>query len=221
LKAQRLLQSGDVILYDHLVAKPILEYARRDAEKIYVGKQAGKHHCSQETIHQKMLSFAQQGLHVIRLKGGDPLLFARGGEEFVFLREHGIPLQVVPGITAALGCAAAMKIPLTHRDMAEGCIFVTAHHCRSQVPAWHSLVHSDKTLVFYMGLKSINTICQQLIAHGMRLDMPIALIASGTMEEEKIAIGTLATLPGQVAEEVFASPVLIIIGDVVSLYKAD
>lgn len=221
LKAHRLLQTCDVILYDHLVSQQILSYGRRDALRVYVGKQAGAHHCSQDTINNYMLTYYQQGLHVVRLKGGDPLIFSRLAEECAFLNAHRIPYQIIPGVTAALGCAASMGIPLTHRSLVDGCIFLTAHHCSERTLDWQWLAKASKTLVFYMGLKQINQISQQLIQHGMDANMPVAVIEQGTTEKERILVGTLADLPERLDAVQLVSPVLIIVGEVVHLYQTE
>lgn len=221
LKAYRLLQTCDVILYDHLVSIKILDYTRCDAQAIYVGKQAGVHHCSQQKINQIMLNCYRKGQHVVRLKGGDPLIFSRLAEECEFLNKHQIPYQVVPGVTAALGCAAAMKIPLTHRAFSDGCIFITAHHCDKQSGAqtldWQWLAKANKTLVFYMGLNRIQQISRQLIQHGLDESMPMAVIEQGTTEKERIFTTTLASVLKQIDKLQLSSPVLIIVGQVVNL----
>lgn len=220
LKAYRILQNCDVVLYDHLVAPAILEYIRRDAKKILVGKRAGDHHSTQPNIHQQLLQYAQEGLQVVRLKGGDPALFARFGEEAEFLTAQQIPFDVIPGITAALGCAASLKIPLTHRDLASGCLLVTAHHCREKMPInWSALAKSDYTLVFYMGVKSIPEISTQLLAAGMSPQTPLAIVIDGTRLDEKVWMTTLAEAPQAITEQSSSGPGLIIVGEVLRLFN--
>lgn len=219
-KALRLLQAADVVLYDRLVSDAIVGLARMDADKIYVGKARSDHAVPQEDINQMLINYAQQGKRVVRLKGGDPFIFGRGGEEIEGLAELKIPFQVVPGITAASGCASYAGIPLTHRDYAQSVRFVTGHlkNNTSNLP-WHELVHNDQTVVFYMGLNSLSYICTSLIAHGRNATTPIALIQKGTTVEQKVWTGTLATMPTIIANESVKAPTLIIVGEVVSLHK--
>ncbi len=218
LKAHRLLQNADVVLYDQLVSAEILEYIRRDAQKISVGKRSGHHSCEQTAIHQQMLSHAQAGLQVVRLKGGDPALFSRLGEEIEFLSAHRIPYEVIPGITAALGCAAAIKIPLTHRSLANGCCLVTAHSCRDQGIDWRTLAaNQDKTLVFYMGVKAVKEISAQLIAAGLPETTPMALVVDGTRRQQQLFVGAMADLPKQIDGMSFDGPGLILVGSVLRL----
>ncbi|MEE9451385.1 MAG: siroheme synthase CysG [Gammaproteobacteria bacterium] len=217
LKAHRILQNCDIILYDNLVSPQHLDYCRKDAEKIYVGKQADKCHTDQNQINQLMLGYVAQGLQVVRLKGGDPAIFSRAGEEYRFLRDHNINFAVIPGVTAALACAAAMDIPLTHRDHAQGCLFITAHTAKQEHYDWQYLANARMTLVFYMGLKSLENICQQLLMHGMPAQMPIAVIAQGTMPQQEIYISTINELKHKIKPEILKSPVLIIIGQVVKM----
>lgn len=219
-KALRLLQSADIILYDRLVSAPILELSRRDAEKLYVGKARSDHAVPQEEINALLVKYAERGLRVVRLKGGDPFIFGRGGEEIEGLAERGIPFQVVPGITAAAGCASYSGIPLTHRDYAQSVRFVTGHLKNDSCDLnFKELVDSDQTVVFYMGLKGLEKICQGLMAHGREEDTPIALIQKGTTVEQKVLTGTLATMSAIVAKEQVKAPTLIIVGEVVELHK--
>lgn len=217
-KALRLLQAADVVLYDRLVSAPILELSRRDAEKVYVGKARANHAVPQTEINQLLIDYARQGKKVVRLKGGDPFIFGRGGEEIENLRALGIPFQVVPGITAASGCASYSGIPLTHRDYAQSVRFVTGHlKDNSCNLSWHELTDPDQTVVFYMGLAGLSTICQKLIEHGRSPQTPAALIQKGTTPEQKVLLGDLITLPALVAKEQIQAPTLIIVGEVVSL----
>ena len=218
LKALRLMQQADVVIYDRLVSQPILELCRRDAEKIYVGKARSNHAVPQEGINALLVKCAQEGKRVCRLKGGDPFIFGRGGEEIQELFAAGVAFQVVPGITAASGCSAYAGIPLTHRDYAQSVRFLTGHlkEGSPELP-WSELVYQNQTLVLYMGLVGLEKICAQLIAHGQRPDMPVALISKGTTPEQKVVVGTLADIASKVSAHQIQAPTLTIIGDVVSL----
>lgn len=218
-KALRLMQKADVVLYDRLVAQEIVDLTRRDAEKMYVGKARSDHAVPQGDINQLLVDLALQGKKVLRLKGGDPFIFGRGGEEIEKLAEHKIPFQVVPGITAASGCAAYSGIPLTHRDYAQSVRFVTGHlkNNTTDLP-WHELVHANQTVVFYMGLVGLEEICTQLIAHGRAATTPIALIQQGTTRHQRVLTGTLADMPVRVQNAGIKAPTLIIVGEVVELH---
>lgn len=219
-RALRLMQQADVVVYDHLVAPEILDLARRDSEKIYVGKQRQKHTLPQESINTLLADLAKAGKRVVRLKGGDPFIFGRGGEEIETLMQQGIHFQVVPGITAASGCAAYAGIPLTHRDHAQSCTFITGHLKDNTVNLnWLQLAQPNQTIVIYMGSAGLEKICQSLIAHGSPEDLPIALIQQGTTRQQRVITGTLASLPQLVAEQDIKPPTLIIIGTVVTLHK--
>lgn len=217
-KALRLMQQADVILYDRLVSDEVMELVRRDAELIYVGKERDNHSVQQDGINQLLLDLAKQGRRVCRLKGGDPFIFGRGGEEIETLAENNIPFQVVPGITAASGCSTYSGIPLTHRDYSQSCRFVTGHlKDGSMNLPWNELAVEQQTIVFYMALKGAQHLSGQLIAHGMRGDMPVALVEKGTTPEHKVHTTTLVELPNLVANEIIHAPTLIIVGEVVKL----
>ncbi|MDP3877488.1 MAG: siroheme synthase CysG [Methylobacter sp.] len=218
-RALRLMQQADVVVYDRLVSAEILDLARRDAEKIYVGKQRQCHALPQEAINLLLADLAKAGKRVVRLKGGDPFIFGRGGEEIETLMQQGIPFQVVPGITAASGCATYAGIPLTHRDHAQSCTFVTGHLKDDSINLnWAQLAAPNQTIVIYMGLVGLEKICQALIAHGSPKDLPAAIVQQGTTSNQKVVTGTLETLPNKVAEQDIKPPTLVIIGTVVSLH---
>ncbi len=218
-RALRLMQQADVIVYDHLVSPEIIDLARRDSEKIYVGKQRDKHTLPQESINILLADLAKAGKRVVRLKGGDPFIFGRGGEEIETLMEQGISFQVVPGITAASGCATYAGIPLTHRDHAQSCTFVTGHLKDNSINLnWTQLAAPNQTIVIYMGLVGLEKICASLIAHGSPKDLPVALIQQGTTVNQRVITGTLETLPATIASLDIKPPTLIIIGTVVTLH---
>ncbi|WP_333617119.1 siroheme synthase CysG, partial [Acinetobacter variabilis] len=218
LKALRLMQQADVVIYDRLVSAPIMDLCRRDAEKIYVGKARSNHAVPQEGINALLVKYASEGKRVCRLKGGDPFIFGRGGEEIEELFAAGVAFQVVPGITAASGCSAYAGIPLTHRDHAQSVRFLTGHlkEGSPELP-WNELVYENQTLVLYMGLVGLEKICAQLIEHGQRPDMPVALVSKGTTPEQKVVVGTLQDIASKVNEHHIQAPTLTIIGEVVRL----
>jgi uroporphyrin-III C-methyltransferase/precorrin-2 dehydrogenase/sirohydrochlorin ferrochelatase len=215
LKGLQQIQQADVVVYDRLVSDEIMNLVRRDADRVFVGKRAGYHCVPQEEINQILLREAQRGKRVVRLKGGDPFIFGRGGEELETLCHAGIPFSVVPGITAASGCSAYSGIPLTHRDYAQSVRLVTGHLKTGGELDWANLAAEKQTLVFYMGLNQAAAIQEQLIAHGMQADMPVALVENGTSVQQRVVSGTLSQL-GELAQQV-KSPSLIIVGRVVAL----
>lgn len=219
-RALRLMQQADVVVYDRLVSPAILDLARRDARKIYVGKQRDNHSMPQDSINVLLADLAKQGKRVVRLKGGDPFIFGRGGEEIETLMEQGVNFQVVPGITAASGCATYAGIPLTHRDHAQSCTFVTGHLKDGSIDLnWMQLAAPNQTLVIYMGLIGLPKICAALIAHGAPGGLPVALIEQGTMVQQRVVTGTLETMPDLVKGFAIKAPTLIIVGTVVNLRK--
>ena len=219
LRAARLLTEAEVIVYDHLVSAPILELCRGEAERIYAGKERDKHTLSQPDLNQLLVRLAHEGKRVVRLKGGDPFIFGRGGEEIEALAAAGIAFEVVPGITAACGVAAYAGIPLTHRDYANSCLFVAGHLKDGSVDLdWDSLVRPARTLVVYMGLRGLPTLCRELAAHGMSDATPAAIVQHGSTPSQRTVVGTLATLPQLAQAAKLAPPTLIIVGNVVRLH---
>ncbi len=221
LRALRLMHKADVVLYDRLVSPEIMLKLRPDAEKIYVGKQSANHAVPQETINQMLVRLASEGNKVLRLKGGDPFIFGRGGEELESLAAAGIPFQIVPGITAASGCASYAGIPLTHRDYSQSVRFLTGHTKDGSVPLeWELLVKEQQTLVFYMGLAGLPLICEELLSHGMNPSMPVAIVQQGTTATQRVLVSTLNSIAELAVSEEIKAPTIIIIGLVVSLRRS-
>ncbi|MGQ9861786.1 MAG: siroheme synthase CysG [Thiobacillaceae bacterium] len=218
-RALRLMQQADVVVYDRLVSPPILDMCRRDADRIYVGKERDNHALPQEDINHLLVRLAKAGKRVLRLKGGDPFIFGRGGEEIETLRENGVPFQVVPAVTAAAGVASYAGIPLTHRDYAQALILVTGHLKDNSMDLdWDMLCRPGQTVVIYMGLKGLVQLCREMIAHGLPSTTPAAVVQQGTTLNQKVVTGTLDTLPALVAKADLKPPTLIIVGDVVKLH---
>ncbi|ORU91616.1 MAG: sirohydrochlorin ferrochelatase [Cycloclasticus sp. symbiont of Bathymodiolus heckerae] len=220
LKALRILQQADIIVYDRLVSEGVLDLARRDADRIYVGKQRSDHSVHQDDINTLLIKLAHEGKRVVRLKGGDPFMFGRGGEEIETLVDEGIPFEVVPGITAASGCASYSGIPLTHRDHAQSCMFVTGHLKDNTVNLdWDQLAKPNQTIVIYMGLIGLRQISEKLIQRNLPSNTPVALIQKGTTAEHRVIISDLQGIADKVDELKPKPPTLIIIGSVVSLHN--
>jgi uroporphyrin-III C-methyltransferase/precorrin-2 dehydrogenase/sirohydrochlorin ferrochelatase len=218
LRAARLLAEADVVVYDHLVAPAILDMAPAAAERLYCGKQRGNHALPQNELNLLLVRLAQAGKRVVRLKGGDPYIFGRGGEEAEILADHRVPFEVVPGVTAAAGVAAYAGIPLTHRAYSQACVFVTGHlQDGSMNLDWPGLARKRQTVVVYMGLHGLETLCRQLVAHGLPADWPAAIVQQGTTSNQRTVSGTLATLPGLAEAAKLKAPTLIIVGEVVNL----
>ena len=221
LKAVRLLEQADVIVYDNLVSSGVLDFASPDAQRIFAGKRRNEHTLRQEQINGLLVQLAREGKRVVRLKGGDPFVFGRGGEEMQELAAHGVDFEVIPGVTAACGVASYAGIPLTHRDHAQGCLFVTGHLKDGSANLdWEALVRPNQTVVIYMGLNALPDICRQLMAHGAPATRPIAAVQHGTLSTQQVLTGTLSDLPAKVAGSGFTSPSLLIVGDVVKLHGA-
>ena len=218
-RALRLMQQADVVVYDRLVSQGVLDLVRRDAEMIYAGKERNKHTLPQESINALLVRLAKEGKKVLRLKGGDPFIFGRGGEEIETLTEENVSFQVVPGITAAAGCSSYAGIPLTHRDYVQSCMFVTGHLKDGTTDLnWDAVAQPNQTVVFYMGLQTVKELCGELIKHGLPGSTPAALVEKGTTQEQKVHIGDLTTLHEIVEKNNVKAPTLIIVGEVVTLH---
>ena len=219
VKAARLIAQADALVYDHLVGDGITDLARADARRIYAGKEASKHTLPQDAINDLLVELAKEGLAVVRLKGGDPFIFGRGGEELETLAASGIPFEVVPGVTAAAGCAAYSGFPLTHREHAQAVVFVTGHLKDGTVNLdWPALARPNQTVVFYMGIGAAEEICRQMMAHGLPSLTPAAVVRNGTLPDERTVLGTLGNLPHRIAESGIKPPALIVVGSVVNLH---
>jgi uroporphyrin-III C-methyltransferase/precorrin-2 dehydrogenase/sirohydrochlorin ferrochelatase len=217
-KALRLMQRADVVLHDRLVPDGVLELVRRDADRIYVGKKQGDHSMRQEDISLTLVRLAQEGKRVLRLKGGDPFMFGRGGEEIEMLASEGVSFQVVPGISAGNGCAAYAGIPLTHRDHAQACVFVTGHTKDGKVDLnWQALIQPNQTVVVYMGLVSLAQVIGELLTHGAQPELPVAIVDKGTRVDQKVVTGTLENIVQKAEEADLTGPAIVIIGSVVAL----
>ncbi|MBX2805902.1 MAG: siroheme synthase CysG [Hyphomicrobiales bacterium] len=217
-RALRLMQRADVVLYDRLIGPRIMSLVRRDAERIYVGKKKNEHTMGQEDISRLLATLALEGKRVLRLKGGDPFIFGRGGEEIEEIARHDIPFQVVPGITAAAGCAAYAGIPLTHRDHAQTCIFVTGHAKDGEVDLnWKALIQPNQTVAIYMGLGMISQLASSFLKHGMSPDMPVAVVDKGTRRRQRVVTGKMSDITKKVDEAALDGPAIIVIGTVVTL----
>lgn len=220
VKAARLIAQADALVFDHLVSNDIMDMARPDARRIYAGKEASNHTLPQDSINQLLVDLANEGLSVVRLKGGDPFIFGRGGEELETLAASGIPFEVVPGITAAAGCAAYAGFPLTHRDHAQAVTFVTGHLKDGTVNLdWPALSRPRQTVVFYMGIGAAAEICRQMINHGLPSLTPAAVIRNGTQPDQQTVLATLGTLPQRIAETGIKPPALIVVGSVTKLHE--
>ena len=221
LKAARVLARADVVVHDRLVAAEILARLPRRAKRIYAGKQPGRHAMTQEEINRLLVRLARKGKRVVRLKGGDPFIFGRGGEEALALARAGVRFEVIPGITAATGVAAAAGIPLTHRDLAQACVLVTGSR-RKGAPDldWKGLARPGQTIVVYMGLAGLERVSRELIAHGLSPRTPAAIVQQGTTANQRVVEGTLSALPRLAAEARLRAPTLIVIGKVVRLRRA-
>ncbi|WP_370569928.1 uroporphyrinogen-III C-methyltransferase [Erwinia sp. S43] len=222
LKALRAIQQADVVVFDRLVSPPVMALIPDEALRIDVGKSMRDHTLGQDEINQLLVDLALRGHRVVRLKGGDPFVFGRGGEEMAHCQRHGVPCHIVPGITAAMGCAAASGIPLTHRDLAQSVRFVTGHGAQGEPDVdWAALASARQTLVFYMGITHSDHISQQLVAHGLPASTPVAVIERGTQPEQRVLTATLDSLAHIIAREKVKTPALLIVGEVVKMYRGD
>ena len=220
VKGRQCIEDAQVVIYDYLASPELLKHARKNAELIYVGKKGGDHTLSQDEINALIVKKAAAGLKVCRLKGGDPFIFGRGGEEIDTLSAEGVPFQVVPGITAASGCACFAGIPLTHRDYAQSCVFVTGHLKDGSMNLnWDALVQPRQTIAIYMGIHGLDVLCRELVMHGMSESAPAALIEHGTLPDQRVLIGNLLTLPDIVKSQEIKPPSMVIVGDVVKLHE--
>jgi uroporphyrin-III C-methyltransferase/precorrin-2 dehydrogenase/sirohydrochlorin ferrochelatase len=218
LRALRAMQRADAVLYDHLVAPALVAMARPEAERIYVGKEQDNHALGQDEINALMVRLAREGKRVVRLKGGDPFIFGRGGEEIEALAAQGVAFEVVPGVTAAAGAAAYAGIPLTHRDYAQSCVLVTGHLKNGSVELdWCSIARPRQTIVVYMGVGALAEICRGLIDHGLAPGLPAALVERATLPAQRVIEGTLASLPAAAAAAAVKPPALLVVGEVVRL----
>ncbi len=221
LRAVRLLRQAEVIVYDHLVSSAVLDFVSPTAERVYAGKRRNEHTMRQEQINALLVKLAIEGKQVVRLKGGDPFIFGRGGEELQALAAHGVAFEVVPGVTAASGVSSYAGIPLTHRDYAQSCLFVTGHLKDGTADLdWPNLVRLHQTVVIYMGLGGLPEICRQLMLHGAAPTLPIAVVQDGSIATQKVVTGTLADMPERVVQAGLKSPCLTIIGEVVKLHDS-
>jgi len=219
LRAARLLRGADVVVYDNLVSSDVLDFLPPSAQRVYAGKRRNEHTMRQEQINDLLVKLAREGKQVVRLKGGDPFIFGRGGEELQTLAAHGVAFEVIPGVTAASGVSSYAGIPLTHRDYAQTCLFVTGHLKDGTADLdWPSLVRPNQTVVIYMGLSGLPEICKQLIQHGAPAELPVAVVQDGSTQTQRVVIGTLTSIPERVATQQLKSPSLTIIGNVVKLH---
>lgn len=219
LRAVRLLQQADVVVYDNLVPTQIMDFVPPAVERIYAGKRRNEHTMRQEEINALLVQLASEGKQVVRLKGGDPFIFGRGGEELQTLAAHGLAFEVVPGVTAASGVSSYSGIPLTHRDYAQTCIFVTGHLKNGTADLdWPSMVRPQQTVVIYMGLGGLPEICRQLVLHGAPATRPVAVVQDGSLPSQKVVTGTLADIAEHVSQAQLKSPCLTLIGEVVKLH---
>ncbi len=221
LRAVRLLQKTDVVVYDHLVSRSVLDFVAAGAERIYAGKRRNEHSMHQEQINNLLIKLAREGKQVVRLKGGDPFIFGRGGEELQALAAEGVAFEVVPGVTAASGVSACAGIPLTHRNFAQSCLFVTGHLKDGTADLdWPSLVRPHQTVVIYMGLGGLGEICQQMLRHGALPTLGVAVVQDGSIATQRVVTGTLSDIAAKVQTLGLRSPSLTIVGEVVSLHQS-